>query len=150
MNQYPKNPFALLRVSTQASRQEVVERGKVLIEGTDDDELKIVYRKAVEQIISHPFERLVQAVWEVPDTNYEEHDDTWRKFAQPFRSNPVTLNSVYPYTAQFVEENLHPDKLLELLSPLLTISRPTGKNAFALPAPAADDLYYPLTSDELF
>lgn len=150
ISQLPKNPFAVLKISTEASRQEVVERSKELIEDAEDRDFEIAYRKAVEQIISHPFERLIQAAWEMPDTDYEDHDETWRKFAKAFRSNPVALDTLRQLADAFIEENFEPDRLLNLLSPLLNISRPTGECAFTLESLVAGDLHHPFSSNELF
>jgi GR25 family glycosyltransferase involved in LPS biosynthesis len=148
--QYPQNPFALLRISTQASAQEVVEHSKELIEDTYDNELKNVYSKAVENIIHHPFMRLVNAVWEMPDTDYAGHDETWRKFNQAFQSNPAILNNLNELADTFVRENFYPDKLLVLLSPLLEVSQPAKKQALILDPLATDTLRHPLASSELF
>lgn len=147
---YPGNPFALLRISTEATPQEVVNRSKELIEDTDDKDLMLAYSKAVQQIIHKPSDHLEQAAWEMPDTDYEEHDETWQNFAGKFRLNPITLNSLQQFADMFVEENFHPDRLLELLSPLLKVSRPTEKCTFALAPPVTEDLHYPLSSKELF
>lgn len=148
--QRPQNPFALLRISTHASAQEVMEHCKKLIEDNYDNELKNVYRKATENIIHHPFMRLVNAVWEMPDTDYVEHDETWRKFTQAFQSNPAILNNLNKLVDTFVKENFHPDKLLVLLSPLLEIAQPTKKQTLTLDSPASNNLRYPLDSSEIF
>jgi hypothetical protein len=149
-NQYTQNPFALLRISTQTQRQDVVKHGSELVEGTFDKERQNIYRKAIQQIITEPFERLAQTVWEMPDTDYAEHDETWRKFANAFQSNPTMSNNLKQLADTFIKENFHPDKLLALLSPLLKVSRPAEKHVFTFDPPANDDLHYPLNSSELF
>ena len=149
-NQRPQNPFALLRISTQATVQAVVEHSKELFEDTYDPELKNAYSKAVEKIIHHPFTRLVNTVWEMPNTNYAEHDEAWHKFVRAFQSNPMVVKNLNEQADTFIKENFHPDKLLILLSPLLKISRPATKHTFNLHLLAGDDLRYPLDSSELF
>lgn len=147
-NQLPKNPFALLRISTDTTPQEVVECSKELIEDAKSENLE-VYRKAVEQIIHHPFKRLVLAVWEMPGTDYEDHDGKWQDFANAFRSIPTISNSLRQLADTFVEKNFEPDRLLALLSPLLKVARPTEKSVFTLDLSPADDLHQPLDSNEL-
>ncbi len=149
-NQRPLNPFALLRISTQATVQAVVEHSKELIEDTYDAELKNAYTKAVEQIIHHPFARLVNTVWEMPDTDYDQHDENWQKFARAFQSNPTLVKNMNEQADVFIKENFHPDKLLVLLSPLLKISRPGKKHIFTINALLSSDLRKPLESSELF
>jgi hypothetical protein len=149
-NPHPQNPFALLRISTQATVQAVVEHSKELIEDTYDAELKNAYTKAVEQIIHHPFARLVTTVWEMPNTNYAEHDEAWQKFVRAFQSNPTLVKNLNEQADMFIKENFHPDKLLILLSPLLKISRPGKKHIFTLSVPPSSDLRKQLDSSELF
>jgi hypothetical protein len=148
--QSKQNPFALLRVSIQTPRQDIVKLSKELIDQTDDKERQLAYRKAVEQIISHPFNRLVYAAWEMPDTDYDDHDQAWESFAKRFRANPITLDSLHPAADIFAAQNFHPDKLIKLLSPLLKVSRPNQQRVLGLSAPATDDLRVPLNSNELF
>lgn len=148
-DQRPQNPFALLRISTRASHKEVVEQVKILSNEANDPNAKLLYRSAKDQL-THPFDKLVQTVWEMPDTDYAEQDETWHNFVKAFRSNPIMSNNLSQLANAFVKENFHPDKLLTLLSPLLKISRPTEKHIFTLDPPVNDDLHYPLNSSELF
>jgi hypothetical protein len=145
----PKNPFALLRISTRASNQEVVQRGRELIEDIDHRELQDVYRKAIESIISHPAKRAMLALWEMPDTDYEECDEAWHRFAKWFSVNPV-CRAVQAQAEQFVNEYLEPSALLELLSPLLNVSRQTEMQDLLAGLPAADDVGEPLSCREIY
>lgn len=148
---YPSNPFALLRVSTEASRNEIVKHSRELLEDAEDEALQLAYRKAVEDIISHPFDRLLQTMWEMPNTDYQEHEDAWRRFARAFQRNPVPLGKLQQTADHFMEANFAPDKLLDLLSPLLTVSRPSRKRPFTLQQPSEiENSPLLLESHELF
>lgn len=86
------NPFAVLGLSTTASQEEIVTRGQELCDLAENDEQRLLYRWAMEQLITHPNTRLGYELFEPPDAQYEDRE--WEKFARDFRRNPIDLSTL--------------------------------------------------------
>lgn len=80
------NPFRTLGLATDASNEDIVERGKDLCEsGTREESL--LYRWAMEQLITHPLTRFAYEWMETPGAEYE--DDDWERFTRAHRKPPI-------------------------------------------------------------
>lgn len=86
------NPFQLLELPTDATKEEIVERGQELCELAETDEQRLLYRWAMEKLITHPSTRLEYELFEIPSTEYE--DPEWNRFARTHRKNPVNLTAL--------------------------------------------------------
>src|SRR5204863_166269 len=75
--------------ATNATQEEVVFRGQELCDLAETDEQRLLYRWAMEQLITHPNTRLLYELFEVPNALYEDRE--WENFARAFRRNPVDL-----------------------------------------------------------
>ena len=83
------NPFQVLRLPVNATKKEIKEQGEELSDLAETDELRLLYRWAVEQLFTNPRTRLEYELFEVPDAQYE--DQRWEGFARAHRKNPVNL-----------------------------------------------------------
>ena len=119
------NPFQMLGLPTGATIREITERGDDLCATAEPGE-QLMYRQAVEELITHPFTRLLHELYEVPGTDYV--DEEWESFLRKHKRNPlrratVELEEVAPLTLQ--DFNL--GALLELLlDGLLTLPEDPG------------------------
>lgn len=142
------NPFVRLRIATDASRREVVERSQELIGEADSQELRLAYRKAVEQIITKPLDRLIWAAWEMPDTDYDDFAEGWQRFVRAFRVNPLTTRYTDQLVVAFIEQQFTPETLLNLLTPGAAPDQPPAADLpdfSSIPGPD-----HPLDSAHLF
>jgi hypothetical protein len=80
------NPFGVLGLPADATNEDVVERGKELCESTDR-EGALLYRWAMEQLITHPLTRFAWEWMEVPGAEYEDAD--WERFARQHKRLPI-------------------------------------------------------------
>ncbi len=83
------NPFQVLELPTDATNADIVARGQELCDLAETDEQRLLYRWAMEELITHPFTRLEYELFEIPDAEYENLD--WDRFARKHRRNPVDL-----------------------------------------------------------
>jgi hypothetical protein len=86
------NPFQILGLSTDATNEEIVSRGQELDIIAETDDQRLLYRWAIEQLLTRPLTRLEYELFEVPDARYE--DPEWEAFARAHRRNPVDLASL--------------------------------------------------------
>jgi Asp-tRNA(Asn)/Glu-tRNA(Gln) amidotransferase A subunit family amidase len=106
------NPFQVLRLPTSATTKEITERGEELSATAEPDE-QLLYRWAVEELITHPSVRLLHELYEVPDTNYEDQD--WENFLRKYKRNPIRrATALEPGLPQTLED-FNPGALMELL-----------------------------------
>lgn len=83
------NPFQVLGLPVDATKKEIKERGEELSDLAETDELRLLYRWAVEQLFTNPRTRLEYELFEIPNAQYE--DQQWEDFARAHRKNPVNL-----------------------------------------------------------
>lgn len=86
------NPFKVLELPRQASNEDIVCRGRELSELATSDEQRLLYRWAVEQLITNPLTRLEHELFEVPGAQYE--DPEWDHFLRRHQRNPVNLTAL--------------------------------------------------------
>jgi hypothetical protein len=101
------NPFHVLRLPTTATKREIVERGQELYDTAETDEERHLYRLAKEQLLTAVHTRAEYALFEPPDTQYENVE--WEQFIRKYKKNPLS-----------------PETLLEGITPI-------GLEAFDLP-----------------
>jgi hypothetical protein len=145
----PQNPFALLRISPRATSQEVIARLREVVDELEDADARVIYRKAVEAINSNPRERLIHSLWEMPGTEYQEFDDQWSTFVKAFRANPAA-EALKVQADEFEAQHMAPDALLELLAPLLNVSRATAAGPYVLDELETQGLVEPLKLTDVF
>jgi hypothetical protein len=107
------NPFQILGLPTDATTREITEHGEELCATAEPDE-QLLYRRAVEELITHPFVRLQHELYEVPGTGYA--DEAWESFLRKHKRNPIRrasaeLEDVAPPSVQ----DFNPAALMELL-----------------------------------
>jgi hypothetical protein len=81
------NPFQVLRLPINATKKEIVERGQELYDTAETDEERQLYRWAKEQLLTNMRTRLEYALFELPDTQYENPE--WENFIRKYKKNPV-------------------------------------------------------------
>ena len=74
------NPFKVLGLPTKATKTEVVEHTNVLSDLAETDEERILYREAVQEVLTHPDTRLQYELFEIPDARYEDEDTALNTF----------------------------------------------------------------------
>lgn len=87
------NPFQVLGLPVTATKAEVVERHRQLCETRPEHEHPS-FHQARRDLLTHPDERRMHEVLEVPGTEYRERERTWRMFEQRYRRNPVDLTAL--------------------------------------------------------
>ncbi|HEU5374362.1 MAG TPA: hypothetical protein VFV38_02900 [Ktedonobacteraceae bacterium] len=86
------NPFLVLRLATDASKREIIERAQELYDTAESEEKRQLYNWAKEQLISHPEKRLAHELFEYPDTRYD--DPLLEQFARRYRNAPISLEKL--------------------------------------------------------
>jgi len=86
------NPFKVLGLGTDVSNADIVKKLELLSDLAPTDEEILLYRWAVEQLITCPLTRLQYELFEVPHARYE--DPEWEKFARVHRRNPVSMDAL--------------------------------------------------------
>lgn len=107
------NPFQVLRLPISATNKEIVDRGQELYDTAETDEERQLYRWAKEQLLTNPRTRLEYALFELPDTQYE--DSEWEDFVRRYKKNPIQLDSLDERTSVNGLEAFNMAALLELL-----------------------------------
>lgn len=83
------NPFQVLGLPTNATNEEIVYRGEELNVLAGTEEQRLLYRWAIEQLLTKPLTRLEHELLEVPGASYEDRE--WEVFQRAHRRNPVDL-----------------------------------------------------------
>jgi hypothetical protein len=92
------NPFKVLGLPTDATNEDIVERGQELGDlGGTDEEMQL-YRWAVEQLITKSITRLEYELFEIPGTRYDNPE--WETFTEENDRNPVNLNALIKETSK--------------------------------------------------
>lgn len=82
------NPFQVLGLPVTATKAEIVERHNHLCEVTPEEQHPRLHQ-ARRELLTHPAERRMHEVLEIPGTRYQERERTWRTFERRHRRNPV-------------------------------------------------------------
>lgn len=86
------NPFLALALPTDATKAEIVARGQELYEMAESKDAGLLFRWAMEQLITNPRTRLAYELCEMPDTRYE--DQAWERFVRVHKRKPVDLEAL--------------------------------------------------------
>lgn len=81
------NPFFVLRLATNASKREIIEKAQELYDISASEEERQLYTWAKEQLITHPQKRLVYELFEYPDVRYD--DQLFEQFVERYKNAPV-------------------------------------------------------------
>jgi len=125
------NPFQVLRLPTSATTKAITERGdeQYIIAEPDD---QLLYRWAVEELITHPLTRLLHELYEAPDTDYEDQD--WENFLRKYKRNPIKRAGISKQVkdteaSQGTESEPHPGSAQGTIPTMENIS-PSGPGRF--------------------
>lgn len=117
------NPFNILGIPTNATYNDIVERGQELCECAETQEDKLLFRWAMEELIKHPDVRLEYELFEVPAAKYENRD--WEKFIKNHERSPVNLREMIKNTPPPRPEDFDLAKLcLLILDSMLKAEKP--------------------------
>lgn len=116
------NPFQVLGLPTDAKKADIVARGRELVDFAETEEQRLLYREAIQQLITNPSTRLQHELFEVPDAHYENEDPVWDSFAKTYGRKPVDLKALVKDTAPANLEDFDLAALIRLfLDGLLTM-----------------------------
>jgi hypothetical protein len=117
------NPFQVLRLPINATNKEIVERGQELYDTAETDEERQLYRWAKEQLLTNMRTRLEYALFELPDTQYENPE--WETFIRKYQKNPVPPNALMEEAPpNFLAAFDVPALLQMLLEDIFTVPEP--------------------------
>ena len=120
INAEKPNPFQVLKLPTNATKKEIVERSRELYDTAETEEQRQVYSWAKEQLLSKPLVRLEYELFETPETQYEDTElDTFvRKHRRLAIAPDVPLRDAQPIK----KEDVSMSELIELvLQDILTV-----------------------------
>ena len=83
------NPFQVLQLPTDATNEDIVTRGQELSELAETEDERLLYRWAIEQLITRKQTRLEYELFEMPAAEYDDPD--WDRFERAHRRRPVDL-----------------------------------------------------------
>lgn len=86
------NPFQVLKLPADTTNKDIVARGQELTNTAETNEQRLLYRKAVEELITNPSTRLEYELFEIPGSRYEDPD--WERFVRLHRRNPINLSAL--------------------------------------------------------
>jgi len=109
------NPYQILRLSTRASVEEVIQRSRQLASETMDRDERAAYRRAAEEIRQHPVNRAGSQFWEPPDACYD--DEAIERFCDRHHRPPINRKWLAERDRRFVEEDCSPHGLAWLAAP---------------------------------
>lgn len=117
------NPFCVLALPTDATRAEIVARGQELYDTAETKEQGLLYRWAMEQLITNPRTRLEYELFELPSTQYE--DPEWEIFLRMHKRKPVDLAALTRDIPPPSLEDINMAAVMELfLDSMLSIAEP--------------------------
>lgn len=85
------NPFRILKLPTDATNKDIVAQGTELSDLSETDDQRLLYRSAIEELITHNLARLEYELFEIPDTRYDDLE--WERFVRLHRRNPINLSA---------------------------------------------------------
>lgn len=128
INNDKSNPFQVLGLPTDATNQDIVERGQELCKLAESGGRRLLYRLAMEQLITKQETRLEFELHEIPDTKYE--DNEWERFTRLNKRNPVNLAALAKeIPPPSVDDFNMPELVMLLLDALLKVPGPDIKTA---------------------
>jgi hypothetical protein len=117
------NPFFVLALSTDATKAEIVARGQELYETAETKEQGLLYRWAMEQLITKPRTRLEYELFELPSTQYE--DSEWESFIRMHRRKPIDLVALAQDIPAPGIDDINMGAVMQLfLDSMLTVTEP--------------------------
>ncbi len=87
------NPFQVLGLPVTATKADIVERHRQLCEVTPEDQHP-PFHQARRDLLTNPDERRMHEVLEIPATEYQERERTWRRFEHRHRRAAVDLTAL--------------------------------------------------------
>lgn len=141
-----KNPFEVLRMSTKATRHEVIARGKELSNETMDRELQAEYRRAVEEICQHPLRCAYNKFLEPPETCYE--DEKLERFRRQHGKPPFKLGWLKKRKKKFVQEECSVRNLAHLAIPPILV--PDSVDPYSVSEVPVDKFELKMAVEEIF
>ena len=120
IDHHKPNPFQVLGLTTGASKKDIVERGQELYDTADTDEQRQLFRWAKEQLLTNPRTRLEYALFEMPETQYDNPE--WEQCIRRYKRNPVRLEALVKDIPPVTLEDFDIAALIQvLLQGLLTV-----------------------------
>ena len=86
------NPFQVLKLPTNVTKKEIVERGRELYDTAETEEQRQLYSWAKEQLLSKPLVRLEYELFEAPETQYE--DTERNNFVRKYKRLPISPDAL--------------------------------------------------------
>ena len=109
------NPFEVLRITTLASRDEIVARATSLIDAESNEERRRQYRSAVEALTTHPQDSAYHKFWEPAGTAYR--DAAEEAFRVSYGTEPVDRAALNQRVRVFLAEDCSAERLLGEMMP---------------------------------
>lgn len=107
------NPFQVLKLPTNVTKKEIVERGRELYDTAETEEQRQLYSWAKEQLLSKPLVRLEYELFEAPETQYE---DTERdNFVRKYKKLPISPDALLSGASPLEKEDVNMGELIKLL-----------------------------------
>jgi len=117
------NPFVVLALSADATRAEIVARGQELYDTAETKEQGLLYRWAMEQLITNSRTRLGYELFELPATQYE--DPAWESFVRVHKRKPVDLATLAQGIPPPSVDDIDMAAVMRLLlDSMLTVNKP--------------------------
>ena len=114
------NPFQVLGLPADATKADIVACGEELCDLAETEDLRLLYRWAMDQLLTNPRTRLQYELFEIPNAQYE--DQAWKDFARKYGRKPVDLTALVKEASPARLEHFDLSALIQLvLDGLLTI-----------------------------
>ena len=98
------NPFLVLRLATDVTKREIIERAQEFYDTAETPEEQQLYNWAKEQLITKPETRLAYELVEYPDTLY--YDALLEQFARKYKNAPTNPEKLLKEAPPINLENL--------------------------------------------
>jgi hypothetical protein len=123
------NPFLVLRLATDVTKREIIERAQEFYDTAETIEKQLLYNWAKEQLITNPQTRLTHELVEYPDTCYD--DPLLEQFTRKYKNTPTNPEKLLKEAPPINLENLDMEAVFrQFLQSLLEI--PEADIAIAL------------------
>ena len=107
------NPFQVLQLRVDATKREIVERGRELYDTAETEEQRQLYSWAKEQLLSKPSVRLEYELFEAPETQYE--DIELDNFMRQYKKLPISPDALLRDAPLLNKDDVDIARLIELL-----------------------------------
>jgi hypothetical protein len=116
------DPFNNLHLPTSPTIADLPDENLETSDIADPGEKRMLYRWAIERLLTNPSERFIKEMREIPGTSYE--DEEWERFIRAFRKSPIENGSVLKELPDLTPEDINLDAFMSiLLKSLLTIDQ---------------------------